>query len=644
MSYIKFLSHSYIKFLFKTWVLFLFLFFTIRCAFYFANHNPELQSPLYTEAFFIGIRFDNVIICYCFMIPFLLLSTASFLKHKLFLSRIAFYFICFSSFIILLTCCANIPYYKQFGSVISKNALLWQASPKMVAGLIFSDFSYWGYLLVFVSLFFTAVFFIYGYFTQLKSDYADFPNQKNSHKIISLILFAALIILGARGTTSQKTTIHAGFAGISNNTFINSLGLNPCFVFFKSITSKKNNEIYKVPENISAYFKNTQQQLGISVNDSLSINRIISVKTSQKKLNVIVVLMESMAMYKLGYWGGKNLMPNFTSIIKESLLFDRFFSSGIHTFNGVFSTETGFPSIYTEHSLSKYTQQPFNGTGTILNKTGYNTYFFTTHEPKFDNMEGFLKLNGYQHVIGEYDFSFSDAISTLGVPDHVLLDKVIEQLNNNKTKNPFHAFVLTASDHGPWIVPDNIDFKPSSKNEQERATQYADWAIGQFIEKAKKQSWYSSTVFMFLGDHGLYVDNTYEMPLSYNHIPYVIHCPALIQPDTISNPAYQPDVMPTIMGLLNITYENQSFGLDLLKEKHSSVFFSADDKYAVMNENGFYYFKLNDINKSHLKNGLKIEDRDYFNQKNNLADSLEKQAASIIETARYIVRKNYYNK
>src|SRR5207253_1117702 len=123
-----------------------------------------------------------------------------------------------------------------------------------------------------------------------------------------------------------------------------------------------------------------------------------------------------MSTYKMGFFGGKVLTPSLNNLIKESVLFDRFYSSGIHTFNGIFSTQTGFPSIYTEHSLVKYNQRPFNGLGTILSKNNYANYFFSTHDPKFDNMEGFLKLNGYPNIIGEFDFPSSEAISTLGIP------------------------------------------------------------------------------------------------------------------------------------------------------------------------------------------------------------------------------------
>lgn len=31
---------------------------------------------------------------------------------------------------------------------------------------------------------------------------------------------------------------------------------------------------------------------------------------------------------------------------------------------------------------------------------------------------------------------------------------------------------------------------------------YADWCLGNFIKEAKKKSWYSNTIFIFISDHG----------------------------------------------------------------------------------------------------------------------------------------------
>ncbi len=40
----------------------------------------------------------------------------------------------------------------------------------------------------------------------------------------------------------------------------------------------------------------------------------------------------------------------------------------------------------------------------------------------------------------------------------------------------------------------------------------------------------------------------------------------------------QVDVMPTLFGLMNLTYEYEGFGVDLLKQQRPMVFYSADNQ------------------------------------------------------------------
>lgn len=364
---------------------------------------------------------------------------------------------------------------------------------------------------------------------------------------------------------------------------------------------------------------------------------------SVKKYNVIVVLMESMSIAKMGYYNYPNLTPNLHALNKESVFCENFFSSGIHTFNGLFSTTTGYPSLYTEQALKLYTKTNFNGLGTLLKQQGYQTYFGTTHDAQFDNMEGFFRINNFDNIISQSTMPSNKVISALGVPDHVLFNEFITQINNNNSQKPFLGVLMTATDHGPWKIPTDITFKPTAKNEQQNCTQYADWAIGQFMATAKKQQWYNNTLFVFLGDHGFYLPNTYEMPLSYNHIPCIIHLPKLLTPDTITAPCYQPDVTATVMGIIGATYNNNSFGINILKQQHKYVVFSADDKIGCINNDGFFYYKIDGDNQTYLRKYKNLNPINYATQYTQKADSMQKAMMSIYETAQYFTHKNYYS-
>jgi phosphoglycerol transferase MdoB-like AlkP superfamily enzyme len=291
--------------------------------------------------------------------------------------------------------------------------------------------------------------------------------------------------------------------------------------------------------------------------------------------------------------------------------------------------------------MKEYTRRAFDGVASLLKERGYDTYFYTTHDPHFDNAQGFLTLNHFEHFTSEYDFPYGERKSSMGIPDHVLFDRLIETMNSRSANTPALSVLMTASDHGPWKIPSNIPFKPNGADEKENATLYADWAIGHLMERAKKCAWYQNTVFIFVGDHGLSMGHTYEMPLSYNHVPLVIHQPGIFRADTVSAPAYQPDIPATIMGIAGGKYVNNTFGIDILKERHPFVVFSADDKTGCVNDMGFYFYRTMANGESYLRKYAQLDPVNYNTGMKGLADSMERHMTDIYETARYLVERDY---
>lgn len=636
-------AHIYL--LLKLYVLNLVLFFIVRLFFYFINQSLDVSTVSFFEklqAFRIGLEFDTSVICWITYIPALMWSLAySFRIHKLY--HIG-YFI-FSSLLLVyyFVACADIPYFKQFGNHLNRGAFLWNDSPDFAVGVIFGSFSYWGYFFLFGFL----AFLLLRISKRLKNNFQiqikEEQKPKWYYSLLSFILLMGFITLGARGRPTDRSGLHEGVAIVSQNNFVNQIAINPNFTFWKSVLLNNKKTTYAVPNNINDKIAFTRNYLNISTPFEPTISRTITDTASAKtKYNFVIVVMESMSLFKMGYYNGGNFTPHLNKLIKESVFFNHFFSSGIHTFNGLFSTTSGFPSIYDEQPLKSYTKQAFDGLGTLLHQQGYENYSYTTHDPHFDNMQGFFKLNRFDHFISEYDFDFTQSESSLGVPDHVLFDKLIETTNNRKSNKPFLQVVMTASDHGPWKIPTNIPFKPTGNTPQENCTLYADWSIGRFMDEAKKQSWYKNTVFIFLGDHGLSMGHTYEMPLSYNHVPCVIHQPILFKADTITSPCYQPDIPATVMGIIGANYTNNTFGINILKEKHPFVVFSADDKVGCVDDKGFYYYKTLSNNQQYLRIYKDLDPANYLLKYPQKADSMENAMMNIYESANYFIHKSYF--
>jgi phosphoglycerol transferase MdoB-like AlkP superfamily enzyme len=636
---------NHVKLVLKIYLLNLVLFLVYRIIFYIINQSSDINTvPVFEKiwAFRMGLEFDTAVFCWITFLPWTIWSVAYFL-NKLSIYKIGFYLFLGFQLLYHFICVANIPYFKQFGSHLNKNALLWSEEPSFVFGLIFGSIYYWSYLLLYLFIAIILVKVSFKLFLNFKKELSHTLKPKWYSAIIAFSLFTGLLVLGSRGRISERTGLHEGLAIVSQNNFINQIAINPNFTFWKTVLYNKNTKAYQIPKNIDECIAYTRNYLNIHSPYEKSITRFVNDTTVKPhRYNIVIVVMESMSVFKMGYYGGKNLTPNLDKLNKESVFCNHFFSSGIHTFNGLFSTSTGFPSILSEKALKSYVKNPFEGLGSLLSADGYETYFYTTHDPHFDNMAGFFRLNKFEHFISQYDFDASQAESTLGVSDHVLLDKLIETTHMRKTNKPFMAMVMTASDHGPWKIPTNIAYKPNGETPQDNCTMYADWAIGRFMEQAKKQPWYDNTIFLFLGDHGLSMGHTYEMPLSYNQVPFIIHNPKIFKADTITSPCYQPDVLATVMGIIGKPFNNNTFGINILKEKHPFVVFSADDKIGCVDNNGYYYYKTLNNNERYLRKYKNLDATNYVKQYPSKADSMQKNMMMIYESAQYFIRKNYF--
>ena len=244
--------------------------------------------------------------------------------------------------------------------------------------------------------------FVYIFYRLLKKIFSETPGQDSVHlvtKIALSVIFIGLILIGIRGRLEEKSPIRVGTAYFSNNAFLNQLGLNPNFTFLRSYldSRKEENKAINLMENARAVAI-VQNQLNIKSPDPdfPLLRKIVPDSANASHPNVVVVIMESMSAAKLDRHGnGNHLTPFLDSISKRGYYFENAYTSGIHTFNGIFSA---------------------------LKDNGYSTIYFATHDGQFDNVEGFLKANDCDTVIAKPDYPASKIKTTLGVPDDFMFE------------------------------------------------------------------------------------------------------------------------------------------------------------------------------------------------------------------------------
>lgn len=546
------------------------------------------------QAFIIGIRFDIVITGYILLLPalILLIQDISGFPEKIIL-KISFYWVFFLFSFSFMISAADIPYFNQFYDRFSIGAFEWIENFDFVISMILQEPKYSLILIPLTAILITLFKLLNHIFKKQKNTK---PKINTYINILVSIVFLMMMFIGIRGRVQKKSPIRVGTAYFSDNSFLNKLGLNPVFTLMKSYLESKdvrNSSINFMDENKA--IKKVQSYLNIDrvVYDSPIARKIIPITSQEKKPNIVVIIMESMSAAKMSRHGSKNQMtPFLDSLAKNSIYFENIYTSGKHTFNGIFSTLFSFPALYRQHSMKQIRE--YDGISKTLLEKGYSTTYFTTHDSQFDNVEGFLRANHFQNIIGQSNYPSKEVKTTLGVPDDYMFRYSIPVVNDLHSKNkPFFVTFMTASDHGPYYIPDY--FQPNSKKIKHQIVEYADWSLKNFMKTCEKQVWFDNTIFVFIADHGTPLDAKYDISLNYFHTPLIFYAPGMIKSnDVISDIGSQIDVFPTLMGLIKQPYINNTLGIDLLKEKRKYAILNDDDKIGIIDTTYFCIMKRNE--------------------------------------------------
>ena len=459
---------------------------------------------------------------------------------------------------------------------------------------------------------------------------------------IYTVLLWGLVFIGMRGRLNEKSPIMVGTAYFCNNAMLNQLGLNPNFTLARSYLDSKD------PDNQSVSFmsdydaiKNVQEYLGIETpNPDFPIARKRDKMTTEPNdFNVIVVIMEGMSYNKTAHGGNThNLTPFLDSLMDRSLSFNNCYTTGTHTYCGIYSTSVSYPVIFRNQALKRIPVLQYDGLAATLQREGYQTAYFTTHDKEFDNVAGFLSQNGVERIISQADYPISEVKTTLGVPDDYMFRFAMpvfdEMASNNR---PFCVTMMTASDHGPFYLPDY--FEPKNTELKYQMTEYADWSLQRFIEMASEKPWFDNTLFVFVADHGAVLDSDYSIPLSYFHTPLIFYMPKHLQAALNENIASQMDVFPTVMGILGKNYVNNTFGIDLMSEERPYVYFMGDDKYGVLDGEWLFINKPAEEQKG-LYRYQEKEKKNYISDYPDVASEMQKYGESAWQVSEYqIVKK-----
>jgi phosphoglycerol transferase MdoB-like AlkP superfamily enzyme len=567
----------------------------LRAALLAYNREMILDTPASTffEAFGNGLRFDLRLVAYT-LIPVALALVSTRLMALRGLWR---FWLTVTSSIMLFLGLMEMDFYREFHQRL--NGLVFQyvkEDPKTVMSMLWYGFPVVRYLVawVVVTWLLSLVFKGIDHLTNprqapVRPDERPAPQRRIAPwylRLGVLLMVTVVIVAAGRGTLRQGPPLRWGDAYTTDSIFANQLGLNGTLSLIgaaKSRMSEDRDNIWKgtLPTEEA---QQTVRGMLIGEHDKLVDADIAAVRRdttppAQHTLpikNVVVILMESFAGHSVGAMGDESgITPAFDKLTREGLLFDRFFSNGTHTHQGMFATMGCFPNLPGFEYLMQTPEgsHKLSGLPALLSARNYDDVYVYNGDFAWDNQSGFFSNQGMTTFIGRNDFVdpvFSDP--TWGVSDQDMFDRgAIELSARGKAGKPFYALLQTLSNHTPYALPKDLPVPRvtghGSLDLHLTAMRYADWAVGQFFEKARKEPYFNETLFILVGDHGFGNDQQItEMDLGRFNVPMLMIAPGIQEKfGAVSHTVgTQIDIVPTIMGRLGGETRQQCWGRDLL--------------------------------------------------------------------------------
>lgn len=534
------------------------------------------------EAFMNGARFDLRIAIY-FSIPLLLIL----LVPKLMQCRRAMviWLTTMASFSALLGI-IELDFYREYHQRL--NNLLFQylqEDPATVMSMLWYGFPVVKLLLGWLALSIIG-YIIFRTVERITRSRRSISKTSYPLQLATFVVCILIATVSARGTLRQGPPLRWGDVFTTESLFANHLGLNPVMQFYdaaSTVFSPRRDFIWKSPLELSHAIDVTRGMVTTRYDQLIdtktaAVRRITTAPANTdlpEVKNVVVILMESFAGRYVGTLGSEDsITPNFDRLSKEGLLFTRFFSNGTRTHQGMFATMACFPNLPSFEYLMQSPEgsNKFSGLPQQLSTRGFDDIYVYNGDFAWDNQLGFFGNQGMRNFIGRKDYVnpvYSDP--TWGVSDQDMFDKALVELGKKDPNKPFYALLQTLSNHTPYAVPPQLEIERVTDqgllNEQLTAMRYSDWALGRFMEEAKKQPWYKDSLIIILGDHGFGAPNQLtDMDLFRHYVPMLMIAPGIQEKfgttnDTIGS---QVDLVPTIMGRIDQSIQNQCWGRDLL--------------------------------------------------------------------------------
>ena len=408
--------------------------------------------------------------------------------------------------------------------------------------------------------------------------------------------FALLCVRGGPQTSPLRT----GDAIISKNDFVNNLGINGPFTAINDLKVTNIQKVHRLPLGTAVrVVRNAIAYPGAEfVSDRFPLLRRLKGTSRGPLPNVVIVILEGWTGRYVGpitggRVDGKVITPYFNRLASEGLFFRKHMASGGRTTNGLMAVIGGVPdrpgltAVRTRQILNR-----FSGLGNIAKgQLGYQTIFVAGNDLSFNNKRTIMRHWGFDEQVGKSHIAKLGKykLGAWGYNDADILEVFHNEITRLHRKGPFFGVVHTVTTHYPYRTPHprfDIFGEGTRDRDYLNVYHYADWALQQFMERARRSKYFANTIFVLASDH------THHRYLNYyedRNTPLLILAPGRVKPAVRDELVSQLDIMPTILGMIGREVYFSSMGRDLLKSRAGSAYFAYGNLFGWIDDGMFYF-------------------------------------------------------
>ncbi len=511
----------------------------------------------YWWSFLYGIRMDTIVASLFLLIPaMLMLLLPSFLR-KLGSASLRIY-VLFIFLLIIYIENATFPFFEEFD--VRPNALFidYLEYPKEVLGNIWASYK----PEIFISTLMLIAFAIW-YWKKTTDFFQGVYDIAYWKRVALFVPVFIILFIGIRSSFKHRPA-NISDATYTNSHLVNEVTKNSIYAIGYAYYSQKKSGI-----DVKRYGKMDIDEVFARMGKHLDLDPkrcstpfarpVATHHKRDKPKNLVIFIQESLGAQFVGALNGdegeKGITPNLDRFSKEGIWFNSLYSNGTRSIRGLAGLTAGFLSVPGKGVLKRNkSQKDFFTVAQLLKPYGYHSLFVYGGEKRFDNMASWFYGNGFDEIIDEEKFVNPAFHGIWGVSDEDLVKRANQEFKNlYAKKQPFVSVMFSTTNHTPFDFPEGrIELiEGVETNSVKNAIKFADYAVGLFIDQAKKEDYYKDTVFVIASDHNVRVYGDDLLPYNLFRIPALILGEG-IEPREVNRLTTQADILASALDLIGI--------------------------------------------------------------------------------------------